>query len=130
MSAFGQLLDMNQDLHPKYVCLDSASDANAIYQYFRLNHAIPVIDHNKRKESKVKMNEDEEYINSDGIPICKKGDPIIYYGYGIQRNRKKSRCLWPWAGSRNALTSKSVPLLSIAESSMSMTPMRQNMADR
>jgi len=92
MSAFGQMLDMNEDLHPKYVCLDSASDANAIYQYFRLNHIIPVIDHNKRNESKAKMKEEKEYISNDGIPVCKKGEKMIYFGYDIQRSRKKFRC--------------------------------------
>ncbi len=92
MSAFGQLFDMNEDLHPKYVCLDSASDANAIYQYFRLNHIIPVIDHNKRNESRVKMKQGEEYISNDGIPVCKSGNRMSYYGYDVQRSRKKFRC--------------------------------------
>ena len=92
MSSFAQLLDMNHDLHPRYVCLDSASDASAIYQYFRLNNIIAVIDHNKRRESKVKMNEAEEYIDPDGVPICKNAIQMTYFGYDIQRKRKKYRC--------------------------------------
>ena len=92
LSAFAQLFDMNSDLHPKYVCLDSASDANAIYQYFAYNNIIAVIDRNKRRESKVKTNEAEEYIDSQGIPVCKSGNQMIYFGYDIQRNRKKYRC--------------------------------------
>ena len=93
LSAFAQLFDMNEDLHPKYVCLDSASDANSIYQYFSLNNIISVIDHNKRRISKVKINNDgDEYIDSDGIPVCQNNERMHYFGYDIQRRRKKYRC--------------------------------------
>lgn len=38
------------------------------------------------------MNETEEYIDSDGIPVCKNGNKMTYFGYDIQRCRKKYRC--------------------------------------
>ena len=92
-SAFAQLLDLNEDLHPKYVCLDSASDANPIYQYFHHNNITPIIDHNKRNESKVKLNNDgDEYINEQGIPVCMNNNTMSFFGYDKQRRRKKYRC--------------------------------------
>ena len=92
VSAFAQMLDMNIDLRPKYMCLDSASDANSIYQYFAHNNIIPVIDHNSRRESIVKLNDDGEHINKKGIPVCLNDNEMSYYGYDIQRKRKKYRC--------------------------------------
>ena len=91
ISAFAQLFELNQDLHPKYVCLDSASDSLLIYQYFKHNHIIPLIDRNKRRH----VDSDKtngEYINADGIPVCKANEKMIFFGYDIQRCRSKFRC--------------------------------------
>ena len=68
IAAFAQLLCLNESIHPRYVCLDSASDAIPIYQFLHLNNIIPVIDHNKRSK---KEKPNDEYINQDGIPVCK-----------------------------------------------------------
>lgn len=91
ISASAQLLDMIPDLHPKYMCFDSASDSLPIYQYFQLKNIIPVIDHNpvhNPKKESVKL----EHLNGDGIPVCQAGEKMYYYGYDIQRCRKKYRC--------------------------------------
>lgn len=90
IEAFAQLLCLNQSIHPKYVCLDSASDAIPIYQFLHLNNIIPVIDHNKR--SKKENPDNDEYINQDGIPVCKNKCTMIYHGYEATRERKKYRC--------------------------------------
>ena len=91
ISATAQLFDMNPDLHPLYMCLDSASDSLPIYQYFRLNHIIPVIDHNPRRDSSKSGNE-KETVNQNGIPVCRAGLEMINYGYNHQRGRRKFRC--------------------------------------
>lgn len=91
ISAFAQLFELNQDLHPKYVCLDSASDSLPIYQYFKHNHIIPLIDRNKRRHVDLDKTSGE-YINGDGIPICKANEKMVYFGYDIQRCRSKFRC--------------------------------------
>lgn len=51
VSAMAQMLDINPNLKPKYMCLDSASDNNSICQIFQEKNVIPLIDHNKRKKS-------------------------------------------------------------------------------
>lgn len=91
ISAFAQLFELNQDLHPKYVCLDSASDSLPIYQYFKHNHIIPLIDRNKRRHVDLDKT-NGEYINADGIPVCKANEKMIFFGYDIQRCRSKFRC--------------------------------------
>lgn len=41
-------LDVSQLLlKSKYMCLDSASENNSIYQFFQEKNIIPLIDHNK-----------------------------------------------------------------------------------
>ena len=63
-----QMLDINPNLKPKYMCLDSASDNNSICQIFQEKNVIPLIDHNKRRKSI--ESKTGESINSDGIPVC------------------------------------------------------------
>lgn len=91
VSAFAQLFELNKDIHPKYVCLDCASDCIPIYQYFRHNHIIPLIDRNKIRHSNKELT-NGEYINKEGIPVCKGGHKMINYGYDVQRCRNKFRC--------------------------------------
>ena len=62
------MLDINPDLKPIYMCLDSASDNYSIYQFFQEKNIIPLIDHNKRGKSI--ESKTGESINSDGIPVC------------------------------------------------------------
>jgi len=91
ISAAAQLFDMNPDLQPLYMCLDSASDSLPIYQYYRLNHIIPVIDHNPRRDSS-KADPEKNHLSKNGIPICDAGLEMINYGYDAQRCRHKFRC--------------------------------------
>lgn len=91
ISAPAQFFDLDSGLHPKYMCLDSASDSGPIYQYYRLNHVIPLIDHNQRGK-KDKTITGQESINIDGIPVCSAGIPMYYDGYDLHRERKKYRC--------------------------------------
>lgn len=79
------MLDINPDLRPKYMCLDSTSDSNSIYQFFQEKNIISLIDHNKRRKSM-------ESINSDGIPVCSCNHTMTYDGYDHTRYRKKYRC--------------------------------------
>ncbi|MBP3870401.1 MAG: transposase [Faecalicoccus sp.] len=91
VSATAQLLDMNPDLRPKYMCLDSASDSLPIYQYLCLNHIIPVIDRNPRRDSS-KSNSEKSNLSSNGIPVCMAGHEMINHGYDYNRCRRKFRC--------------------------------------
>lgn len=90
VSATAQMLDINPDLKPKYMCLDSASDSNSIYHFFQEKNIIPLIDHNKRRKSI--ESKTGEFINSDGIPVCSCGHTMTYDGYDYTRYRKKYRC--------------------------------------
>lgn len=72
------------------MCLDSASDSNAIYQFFQEKNIIPLIDHNKRRKSI--ESKTGESINSDGIPVCSCGHTMTYDGYDHTRYRKKYCC--------------------------------------
>jgi len=91
LSASAQFFDMCSGLHPKYMCLDFASDSLPIYQFFRQHNVIPVIDHNQRGHSTAAA-AGQEYIDKDGIPVCASGEKMIPFGYDIQRCRKKYRC--------------------------------------
>lgn len=91
VSASAQLFDMNEDLIPSYICLDCASDALPIYQYYRLYHIIPLIDHHPTREPKSSKTK-EETLNLNGKMICKAGNEMVDYGYDIQRCRRKFRC--------------------------------------
>lgn len=91
VSATAQMLDMNKELLPKYMCLDSASDSLPIHQYFNYKRITPVIDHNPSRHQNKKINENE-YIDKDGYPVCNGGYRMAYFGYDIQRCRKKFRC--------------------------------------
>lgn len=92
ISSSARMLDINPDLRPKYMCLDSASDANAIYQFYQHNHIIPVIDHNQRRDKNKKVIPETEHLDSDGTPICSNGTRMTYAGYDNKRFRKKYRC--------------------------------------
>ncbi len=90
VSATAQMLNINPHLKPKYMCLDSTSDNNSIYQFFQEKNIIPLIDHNKlRKSIKTKTG---EYINSDGISVCSCGHTMSYDEYDHTRYRKKYPC--------------------------------------
>ena len=84
-------LDVSQLLlKSKYMCLDSASENNSIYQFFQEKNIIPLIDHNKwRKSVESKTGES---INSDDIPVCSCNHTMTYGGYDHTRYRKKYRC--------------------------------------
>lgn len=87
ISASAQMLDINPDLKPTYMCLDSASDSNPIYAFFQEKGIIPIIDHNKRRSSCKK-----EQLDENGVPICMGNHPMVYDGYDYTRYRKKFRC--------------------------------------
>ena len=46
----------------------------------------------KRNKKRDSNKTDGEYINSEGIPVCKANQKMIFYGYDIQRCRSKFRC--------------------------------------
>ena len=91
VSATDQILDINPDLKPKYMCLDSATDNNSIYQFFQEKNIIPLIDHNKRRKSI--ESKTGESINSDGIPVCSCGHTMTYDGYDHTRYRRNTTVL-------------------------------------
>ena len=90
VSATAQMLDINPDLKPKYMCLDSASDSNSIYQFFQDKNIIPLIDHNKRRKSE--NSENSKMVDSNGVPICQYNQPMVNDGYDHTRYRRKYRC--------------------------------------
>lgn len=91
ISCAAQFFDLNPDIHPKYFCHDSAADSTAIYQYFRTNNIIPIIDRNLRGKTDKEYVE-KEHLDLNGVPVCSAGHAMIYCGYDHTRSRKKFRC--------------------------------------
>ena len=92
LSATAQFLDMNQELHPKFMCFDSASDSYDIYEYLRHKHIIPVIDWNKRKNGSKNPYAQFEHLNERGIPVCQNGSEMVRDGYDKSKMATKYRC--------------------------------------
>lgn len=90
ISASARFFDICEDLHPKYICFDSASDCLPIFQFFRQKHIIPIIDRNQRNSGN---NPFEKYnLSNNGKPVCLNGIEMYDFGHDIQRNRRKFRC--------------------------------------
>lgn len=92
ISATAQFLDLNHELHPKYMCFDSASDAYDIYEYLRHKDTIPVIDWNKRKSGSKNPYAEFEHLNERGVPVCQNGTEMIRDGYDNSKMATKYRC--------------------------------------
>lgn len=92
ISATAQYLDINPELHPKFMCFDSASDAYDIYEYLRHKNTIPVIDWNKRKSGSKNPYAEYEHINEHGIPVCQNGTEMVRDGYDKSKMATKYRC--------------------------------------
>ena len=95
VSATAQMLDMNQLLHPKYMCFDSAHDAKPMYNFLSDRHIIPIIDLNKRRLSQFKnqIDGDKDYtINENGVSVCRAGFEIAFDDCDYSRMRNKFRC--------------------------------------
>ena len=95
VSAIAQMMDMNQDLHPKCMCLDSAHDAKPIYSFLIDRHIAPIIDLNKRRMAQFKnlVDGEKDYtINENGIPVCRAGHEMAFDGSDYGRMRDKYRC--------------------------------------
>ncbi len=93
ISATAQFLDMNPELHPRYMAFDSASDSYDIYKYLRHKNIIPVIDWNPRRSDQ-KKNPYAEYesIGENGIPVCANNIEMIKDGYDDTKRAMKYRC--------------------------------------
>ena len=96
ISATAQMLDMNKNIHPKYMCFDSASDSTEMCE-FLLNdrNIIPVIDLNRRSKGMFTDNADSKRdytINENGVPVCREGFEMTFDGYNPGRKRIKYRC--------------------------------------
>lgn len=95
VSATAQMLDMNQDIHPKYMCFDSAHDAKPMYTFLTARHIIPIIDLNKRRLSQFRnlIDGEKDYtINANGVPVCRAGHEMAFDGCDYGRMRNKYRC--------------------------------------
>ena len=92
ISATAQFLDINQELHPRYMCFDSASDSYDIYEYLRHKDTIPVIDWNKRKSNPKNPYAEFEHLNERGVPVCQNGTEMVRDGYDHSKMATKYRC--------------------------------------
>lgn len=91
ISATAQFIAMNSILHPRYMCLDSASDNYVTHNFLRSLNIIPIIDINCRRKDKNPFASFHD-LNSDGIPVCLNNIPMIYDGYEEKKHRNKFRC--------------------------------------
>lgn len=91
ISATAQFLDICPELHPRYMCFDSASDNYDTHRYLRSMHIIPIIDINRRNNDK-NLYSSFEGLNEDGVPVCMNGTPMVYNGYEAKKCRNKYRC--------------------------------------
>ncbi len=73
------------------ILLDSAHDAEAIYQLMKHQNIEPFIDLNDRSKKNTKTDCDIK-ISPDGIPICPIGLKMKPNGYDNLQNRQKWRC--------------------------------------
>lgn len=73
------------------VLLDSAHDAEAIYQLIDHNDVEPIIDLNARGKKNTNTASDIK-ISPEGIPICPIGKRMKPNGYDHTQNRQKWRC--------------------------------------
>jgi hypothetical protein len=71
--------------------LDSAHDAEAIYELLHHKNVKPFIDLNPRSK-KIYSAKGDIQISSEGIPICPSGKKMKPNGYDVSQNRKKWRC--------------------------------------
>lgn len=67
---------------------DAAHDAYPIYELLNFWQIEPFIELNKRRGSKPSR----EKIDDRGVPICARGERMVYWGYSKKRNRIKWRC--------------------------------------
>lgn len=91
ISATAQFLAINPDLHPRYMCFDSASDNYATHYFLRSLNIIPIIDINRRNNDK-NLYSSFDGLNDEGIPVCMNGTPMVYNGYEAKKCRNKYRC--------------------------------------
>ena len=92
ISATAQFLDVNQELHPEFMCFDSASDSYDIYEYLRHKNITPVIDWNKRTSGSKNPYAAYEHLNEHGIPVCQNGTEMVRDGYDKSKMATKYRC--------------------------------------
>lgn len=91
VSASAQLFDINPELHPRYMCFDSASDSYPIFDFLLKNNVIPIIDINTQASSK-NLYQKYKYLNEKGIPVCQNNSEMVHDGYDYQRHCHKYRC--------------------------------------
>ena len=65
-----------------------SDDAYPIYELLNSWQIEPFIELNKRRGSKPSR----EKIDDRGVPICARGERMVYWGYSKKRNRIKWRC--------------------------------------
>ena len=92
MSSFASLRHLNPSLKPKYVCHDSAMDAYDIFEFYRKQGIIPVIDWNQRSTGSKNPYAEFESINEKGIPVCMNGSEMVRDGYDKSKMATKYRC--------------------------------------
>lgn len=91
ISASAQLFDINPELHPSYMCFDSASDNYITHEFFAHHLVTPIIDVNCRRKDKNPYASFDS-LNQNGIPICLNGNEMVYNGYEAKKHRHKYRC--------------------------------------
>ncbi len=78
----------------KKLILDSAHDADPVYNYCLKNDIQPLIDLNPRRLGVFKY-KDSFTIGEDGVPICRKG--LRMHRDGVERSKKRAKFRCPKA---------------------------------
>lgn len=89
--AFGDLLEFYPQLRPGKALLDSAHDANAIYQLLYHHQIQPFIDLNPKNQGNRTYPAPIEF-DETGAPICPAGHKMKHWGFDKKRVRIKWRC--------------------------------------
>lgn len=100
-------LNQMRQLYPEFNfskdILDSAHDNYATYELLKYWNIEPFIALNKTNEGNVKYTECEITVDENGVPYCKCGHKMIYWGSDKERRRHK------WRGPHVCLKSVDCP---------------------
>lgn len=92
VTAFHEFSKLNNNLIPiSHYCLDSASDNYATHEYLLSKGITPIIDINKRMNSR-NVYSKHQGISENGNPICVANLEMKSNGYDYKRYRHKFRC--------------------------------------
>lgn len=91
IKSLAAFMNINKHFKPTHICLDSASDNYAMFDYASYLKITPIIDLNKRNTGNniyAPFND----ISENGVPVCQNNEEMKYFGCEYKRRRHKYRC--------------------------------------